>query len=156
MRNLDDYMDSIFDYYNEIGFDITVVDSEVPFSIDRDNYRFNGAIDLIYKNQNGEYGILDYKNTIFKDYNREKYAQQLLTYILALKNDSKYCDIEITEAKIYAIKSRSLIDFNIGESRLATQKEEIQNTADLINSHEFNKNESSYCNICEFLKYCNG
>ena len=44
-------MDSIFDYYNEIGFDITVVDSEVPFSIDRDNYRFNGAIDLIYKNQ---------------------------------------------------------------------------------------------------------
>jgi len=152
----DDYMDSIFDYYNEIGFDIIVVDSEVPFSIDRDNYRFNGAIDLIYKNQNGEYGILDYKNTIFKDYNREKYAQQLLTYILALKNDSKYCDIEITEAKIYAIKSRSLIDFNIGESRLATQKEEIQNTADLINSHEFNKNESSYCNICEFLKYCNG
>lgn len=155
-EEFDDYMDSIFDYYNEIGFDITVVDSEVPFSIDRDNYRFNGAIDLIYKNQNGEYGILDYKNTIFKDYNRKKYAQQLLTYILALKNDSKYCDIEITEAKIYAIKSRSLIDFNIGESRLATQKEEIQNTADLINSHEFNKNESSYCNICEFLKYCNG
>lgn len=155
-EEFDDYMDSIFDYYNEIGFDITVVDSEVPFSIDRDNYRFNGAIDLIYKNQNGEYGILDYKNTIFKDYNREKYAQQLLTYILALKNDSKYCDIEITEAKIYAIKSRSLIDFNIGESRLATQKEEIQNTADLINSHEFNKNESSYYNICEFLKYCNG
>lgn len=155
-EEFDDYMGSIFDYYNEIGFDITVVDSEVPFSIDRDNYRFNGAIDLIYKNQNGEYGILDYKNTIFKDYNREKYAQQLLTYILALKNDSKYCDIEITEAKIYAIKSRSLIDFNIGESRLATQKEEIQNTADLINSHEFNKNESSYCNICEFLKYCNG
>lgn len=155
-EEFDDYMDSIFDYYNEIGFDITVVDSEVPFSIDRDNYRFNGAIDLIYKNQNGEYGILDYKNTIFKDYNREKYAQQLMTYILALKNDSKYCDIEITEAKIYAIKSRSLIDFNIGESRLATQKEEIQNTADLINSHEFNKNESSYCNICEFLKYCNG
>lgn len=155
-EEFDDYMDSIFDYYNEIGFDITVVDSEVPFSIDSDNYRFNGAIDLIYKNQNGEYGILDYKNTIFKDYNREKYAQQLLTYILALKNDSKYCDIEITEAKIYAIKSRSLIDFNIGESRLATQKEEIQNTVDLINSHEFNKNESSYCNICEFLKYCNG
>lgn len=155
-EEFDDYMDSIFDYYNEIGFDITVVDSEVPFSIDRDNYRFNGDIDLIYKNQNGEYGILDYKNTIFKDYNREKYAQQLLTYILALKNDSKYCDIEITEAKIYAIKSRSLIDFNIGESRLATQKEEIQNTVDLINSHEFNKNESSYCNICEFLKYCNG
>lgn len=155
-EEFDDYIDSIFDYYNEIGFDITVVDSEVPFSIDRDNYRFNGAIDLIYKNQNGEYGILDYKNTIFKDYNREKYAQQLLTYILALKNDSKYCDIEITEAKIYAIKSRSLIDFNIGESRLATQKEEIQNTAYLINSHEFNKNESSYCNICEFLKYCNG
>lgn len=155
-EEFDDYMDSIFDYYNEIGFDITVVDSEVPFSIDRDNYRFNGAIDLIYKNQNGEYGILDYKNTIFKDYNREKYAQQLLTYILALKNDSKYCDIEITEAKIYAIKSRSLIDFNIGESRLVTQKEEIQNTADLINSHEFNKNESSYCNICEFFKYCNG
>lgn len=155
-EEFDDYMDSIFDYYNEIGFDITVVDSEVPFSIDRDNYRFNGAIDLIYKNQNGEYGILDYKNTIFKDYNREKYAQQLLTYILALKNDSKYCDIEITEAKIYAIKSRSLIDFNIGESRLATQKEEIQNTVDLINSHEFNKNESSYCNICEFFKYCNG
>lgn len=155
-EEFDDYMDSIFDYYNEIGFDITVVDSEVPFSIDRDNYRFNGAINLIYKNQNGEYGILDYKNTIFKDYNREKYAQQLLTYILALKNDSKYCDIEITEAKIYAIKSRSLIDFNIGESRLATQKEEIQNTADLINSHEFNKNESSYCNICEFFKYCNG
>ncbi len=155
-EEFDDYMDSIFDYYNEIGFDITVVDSEVPFSIDRDNYRFNGAIDLIYKNQNGEYGILDYKNTIFKDYNREKYAQQLLTYILALKNDSKYCDIEITEAKIYAIKSRSLIDFNIDESRLTTQKEEIQNTADLINSHEFNKNESSYCNICEFLKYCNG
>ena len=155
-EEFDDYMDSIFDYYNEIGFDITVVDSEVPFSIDRDNYRFNGAIDLIYKNQNGEYGILDYKNTIFKDYNREKYAQQLLTYILALKNDSKYCDIEITEAKIYAIKSRSLIDFNIGEPRLATQKEEIQNTADLINSHEFNKNESSYCNICEFFKYCNG
>lgn len=155
-EEFEDYMDSIFDYYNEIGFKITVVDSEVPFSIDRNNYRFNGAIDLIYKNQNGEYGILDYKNTVFNDYNRKKYAQQLMTYILALKNDSKYCDIVITEAKIYAIKSRSLIDFNIDESKLATQKEEIENTADLINSHEFNKNESSYCNICEFSKYCNG
>ncbi|MEI3146227.1 MAG: hypothetical protein V8S94_06795 [Methanobrevibacter smithii] len=30
-EEFDDYMDSIFDYYNEIGFDITVVDSEVPF-----------------------------------------------------------------------------------------------------------------------------
>lgn len=155
-EEFNEYMDSVFDYYDEFGFKITVVDSEVPFSIDRNNYRFNGAIDLIYKNQNGEYGILDYKNTVFNDYNRKKYAQQLLTYILALKNDFKYCDVEITEAKIYAIKSRSLIDFNIDESKLATQKEEIENTADLINSHEFNKNESSYCNICEFSKYCNG
>ncbi len=62
----------------------------------------------------------------------------------------------IVMLKLYAIKSRSLIDFNIDESKLATQKEEIENTADLINSHEFNKNESSYCNICEFSKYCNG
>ncbi|MEI3146226.1 MAG: hypothetical protein V8S94_06785 [Methanobrevibacter smithii] len=50
----------------------------------------------------------------------------MLTYILAFKNDSKYCDIEITEAKIYAIKLRSLIDFNIDESRLATKKKRFK------------------------------
>ncbi len=153
-EEFDEYLESIFDYYNNIGSKITVVDSEVPFSIDSDNYRLNGAIDLIYKNQNGEYGILDYKNTHFNEYNRKKYTQQLLTYILALGNDSNYKDVEITEAKIYAIKSRDLVNLNIDEFKLNAQKQAIENTAILINNHEFNKNESGYCNICEFLKYC--
>lgn len=149
-----DYIDSIFDYYNEFGFKITVVDSEVPFSIYKDDYCFNGVIDLIYKNQNGEYGILDYKNTYFNEYNMKKYAQQLLTYILALNNDSNYENVEIVESKIYAIKSRDLINFDINEYKLNKQKEEIENTVSLINNHSFNKCKSSYCDVCEFLKYC--
>ena len=153
-EEFDEYLDSIFDYYDNIGSKLTVVDSEVPFSIDQDNYKLNGAIDLIYKNQNGEYGILDYKNTYFNEYDTKKYTQQLLTYILALKNDFKYKNIEFSQAKIYAIKSRSLIDCNIDESKLARQKQAIEDTANLINNQKFNKNESSYCNICEFLKYC--
>ena len=153
-EEFDAYIDSIFDYYHNIGSKITVVDSEVPFSIEKEDYKLNGAIDLIYKNQNGEYGILDYKNTHFNEYNRKKYTQQLLTYILALKNDSEYSDVEITEAMIYAIKSRSLVNLNIDEFKLNTQKQAIEDTVNLINSHEFNKNESGYCNICEFLKYC--
>ena len=73
---------------------------------------------------------------------------------MALGNDSNYKDVEITEAKIYAIKSRDLVNLNIDEFKLNAQKQAIENTAILINNHEFNKNESGYCNICEFLKYC--
>ncbi|WP_299523521.1 ATP-dependent DNA helicase [uncultured Methanobrevibacter sp.] len=153
-EEFDEYIDSIVDYYNEFGFKITVVDSEVPFSIDKEDYCFDGVIDLIYKTKNGKYGILDYKNTYFNEYNKKKYTQQLLTYALALKNDSKYENIDIVESKIYAIKSRSLINLDINEVNLNKQKEEIENTVNLINNHKFNKCKSSYCNICEFLKYC--
>lgn len=156
-EEFDDFCDDVLDYLDDfLDNDLEVVDSEVPFSIEFDDFILKGAIDLIYKDGN-EIKVLDYKNTEYKQSNMSKYKTQLLTYILALENDPSYKQYNINSksASIYTLQSNKLSELNIDEdNELSEQLENMKNAAININNNCFESNKSIYCNICEFKPYC--
>ena len=156
-EEFDEFCDVILDYLDEfLDNDWEVIDSEVPFSIEFDDFILKGAIDLIYKDGE-DIKILDYKNTEFKQSNISKYKTQLLTYILALENDPIYkqYNINTKNASIYTLQSNKLLELSIDEDNEISQQLENMKTAALnINNNCFESNKSDYCNICEFKPYC--
>lgn len=144
----EEYEKNIEHYYNTFGSLVDVVDSERPFKIKKDNYNLIGSADLIYKTRTGKYGILDYKNTEYDSKRLDSYKKQLYTYILALK------EFNIEEAKIYAIKSRQLIDIPIDREYLNMQLKEIEEVVGNIEDKNYPPRISDYCLECEFSQIC--
>ena len=153
----DEFCNVILDYLDEfLDNEWEVIDSEVPFSIEFDEFILKGAIDLIYKDGE-DVKILDYKNTEFKQSNLSKYKTQLLTYILALEKDPIYkqYDINTKNASIYTLQSNKLLELSIDdENEISQQLENMKTAASNINNNCFESNKSDYCNICEFKPYC--
>ena len=56
-----DFKTNVKKYYDTYSVNREVLEAELPFEIDRDTYILNGAIDLIYKINDDEIVILDYK-----------------------------------------------------------------------------------------------
>ena len=153
----DDFCIDVLDYLDEfLDNNLEVVDSEVPFSIEFDDFILKGAIDLIYRDGN-EIKVLDYKNSEYNESNIPKYKTQLLTYILALENDPSYKQYNINSksASIYTLQSNRPLPLNIDEdNELDEQLENMKNAAINIKNNCFESNKSIYCNICEFKPYC--
>lgn len=156
-EDFEDFCEDILDYLDEFmdnGYE--VVDSEVPFSIEFEDFILEGKIDLIYRDGD-EIKILDYKNTEFKENNLPKYKTQLLIYILALENDYKYkkFDINAKQASIYLLQSNKLLPLVIDEdNELSDLLDKMKNVTSDIEGNCFDSNKSDYCNICEFKEYC--
>ena len=133
-----------------------VVDSEVPFSIEFDNFVLNGKIDLIYRDGDC-IKVLDYKNTEYKQSNIPKYKNQLLTYILALENDPVYKEYNINtkQASIYLLQSNRHLELNIDDDvEISDQLDEMNRVSESIDNDCFDSKKSENCNICEFKPYC--
>lgn len=156
-EEFEDFYDVVLEYLDDFfDNDLEVIDSEVPFSIEFDDFILKGAIDLIYKDGDN-IKILDYKNTEFKQSNMSKYKSQLLTYILALENNPSYDEYNINSknASIYLLQSNKFLPLDIDEdNELNEQLENMKSTAININNNCFESNKSEYCNICEFKSYC--
>ncbi len=137
-------------YYNTFGRDFLVKNTEQSFNIKNQLYQLSGIIDLIYETKNGKIGLLDYKNTdlISKNYIK-KYIKQLYIYLIGL-NDR----LKIDELKIYAIKSRKMININLKEELLEILLEELDLVSLNIQKEIFKCNMDDDCYKCSFSKIC--
>lgn len=167
-KNPKDYYDKlgyitndVIRYYNEIGKDLIVKDSEYSFYIRDKCYSFSGKVDLIYE-KDGKLGIIDYKNTkLVNGKYEEKYKKQLHYYVMAVRDeDGKFEGQEIEEIQIYAIqykddegKRGKLIPFDINEDYIKELKGELEETAKKIKNNEFEPI-CEDCTGCQFRKIC--
>ena len=150
---LDTIKKDVIRYYNTVGNDLTIVDSEYPFYIKGSNYAFSGVVDLIYL-KDGKLGILDYKNTsLVSQKYLAKYRKQLHFYVMALRDENnEFEGHEIEEIQIYAIKYRGdnrLFSFKIDDAYIEELKEELSRTAEKISSGEF----EALCDDCSNCSY---
>ena len=150
----------IINYTKNNAVEYDVIDSELPFSVERDEYTLNGAIDLIYKINDNEIGILDYKNAEVNDYKIWSYSHQLYTYASALRELGDFKDFDITEAKIHFVKS-GVENIKINEELIKQQENKLNEVALKINDEKYPKitqlrpdRENKFCEFCEFKWIC--
>ena len=143
--------------YNEVySGKYEVMDAELPFSIERDEFILNGAIDLIYKISDSEIGLLDYKYAKGNDNKVNKYSEQLYTYALALKEHPDYKNYDIKEAEIHFVKSDP-VKIEINEKLLEKQmKRLMQTSSDINDGTKYGKKISKFCQNCDFRLLCHG
>ena len=147
-------VENINEYLNTFFKDIEVVESEFPFTIEKNNYIINGKIDLIYK-RNGTLGILDFKNK--PAINQEELKKQLYTYLLALKLNPEFHDENIKELAVYLLKApkdNKLLIFDIDEEYLNKFQNKITNVAQNITNNIFEKKHTRDCDNCSFSFIC--
>lgn len=156
-KKLETITKDVIRYYNEVGNNLTIVNSEYPFYIRGENYAFSGIVDLIYE-CDGKLGILDYKNTsLVSSQYLAKYRKQLHFYVMALRDaDNEFEGHKIDEIQIYAIKYKKgnkLFSFDIDENYIEELKEELKTTAEKIKNDEF-KSDCDDCTGCPYRKIC--
>ena len=151
-NQLKEIIDNVVYYYENYGKDLKILDSEYPFYLKDKNYALSGVVDLIY-DVNGKLGIMDYKNTRLEGKYKEKFRKQLHLYVLALRDQNQeYEGREITELKVYAIKSKKMLSCKIDEGYIEELKLELERVAKEIHDGEF---ESSKCDDCKYCRYKN-
>ena len=102
----------------------------------------------------GKLGIIDYKNTRLEAKYKDKFKKQLHLYVLALRDQNQeYEGKEISELKVYAIKSKKMLEIEIDESYIEDLKEELERVACAI--HDGDKFESCKCEDCKYCAYKN-
>jgi len=150
-KQLTEIIDNVVYYYENYGQNIKILDSEYPFYLKDQHYALKGVVDLIYETD-GKLGIIDYKNTRLEAKYKNKFKKQLHLYVLALRDQNQeYEGKEISELKVYTIKSKKMIDFEIDESYIEELKEELERVACAI--HDGDKFSSCKCEDCKYCAY---
>ena len=156
-KKLESITRDVIRYYEDVGNDLTIIDSEYPFYIKDKDYSFSGIVDLIYEKE-GKLGILDYKNTsLVSSKYLAKYRKQLHFYVMALRDENnEFEGRKIDEIQIYAIKYKKgnrLFAFDIDEDYIEELKEELRTTALKIKNNEFSS-DCEDCSSCPYRKIC--
>lgn len=148
-------IENVLSYWHEIGKDLKILDSEYEFSLYGKDYTLNGAIDLIYQTEDGNLGIVDYKNAIsIGEYKLNKYKEQIFTYITALSEDSEYKDKKVTEAFIYGTQLKRRIDIDLDNIEIANEESKITKTSEDIKDSKFSRKINEHCQWCPFNFIC--
>ncbi|MDO5859856.1 ATP-dependent DNA helicase [Methanobrevibacter sp.] len=151
-KDLKEITDNVLYYYENYGKNLKLLDSEYPFYLKDKNYSLTGVVDLIYE-IDGKLGIIDYKNTRLEAKYKNKFKKQLHLYVLALRDQNQqYEGMEISQLKVYTIKSKKMLDFEIDEEYIEDLKLELERVAESIHNGEFN---SCKCEDCKYCKYKN-
>lgn len=148
---IEETYENVVNYYENEAKDMKIIASELPFILKRDNITIKGIIDLVYE-KNGKLGILDYKNTKFNPMNLKSYKEQLHLY--ALNTHPKFEKGNIEELKVYAVKSREMINVDMDDEITEELKEKIDETSLNILKERFDKNEEN-CSNCTLSFICN-
>ena len=147
----------VLEYYNTVGNNIVMLESEYSFYLKEKDYAFTGKIDLIYE-KDGQLGIIDYKNTslVGREY-LEKYRKQLHLYVMALRDKNReYNGQKIEKLNIYAIKYKKgdkLIPFEVDEAYIEELKKELADVAIQIKDGDFTSS-CDDCSGCPYRKIC--
>ena len=151
---LDDIVDNVIHYYHTFGNKIKVIDSEVQFNVKNKDYGITGAIDLIYETDNGKIGLLDYKYTSSEAKYMKWHKKQLYVYVGVLKLLEEWKDREISELKVYAIKSKKLVDVPVDHDKIKEIMDEMDIVAKNINENNYPRQKDKHCNKCAFKRIC--
>ena len=152
-KQLSEIIENVSYYYENYGDKLKILDSEYPFYLKDQHYALSGVVDLIYE-VDGKLGIIDYKNTRLEAKYKDKFKKQLHLYVLALRDQNQeYEGKEISELKVYAIKSKKMLEIEIDESYIEDLKEELERVACAI--HDGDKFESCKCEDCKYCAYKN-
>ncbi len=161
-KQFNDIQKNIKNYVKNQANNFEVIDSEFPFSIDEDKYSLSGAVDLIYKINDTEIGILDYKNAKINDFKVDSYSHQLFTYASALKKTPEFEDYDISEGRIRFVKSNKEPIIEITEELIEKQKNELERVAIQMKNEEYEKiidlnpyKHHFLCESCTFKDICN-
>ena len=145
---------SVLNYFETYSQNVDVVESELPFEIERDNYTLNGAIDLVYRISDTEIGILDYKNAEHDDNKIRHYEKQLYIYASALKELPEFRDFEIRKGITHFVKTDYKHEVEITDEKIRKQLDKLHETASRIDDKEFPKNRTNFCEYCKFRIIC--
>ena len=153
-KQLDEIIKNVIYYYENYGKDLKMLDSEYPFYLKDKHYALKGVVDLIYE-VDGKLGIIDYKNTRLEDKYKDKFKKQLHLYVLALRDQNQeYEGKEISELKVYTIKSKKLLEFEIDEAYIKELEIELENVASSIHNGIFNSSKCDDCKYCQYKNIC--
>nr|WP_295115844.1 ATP-dependent DNA helicase [uncultured Methanobrevibacter sp.] len=146
---------NILNYYETYSRDLDVLESELPFEIERENYILNGAIDLIYRLGGDEIAILDYKNAEHDDYKIAHYEKQLYIYASALMELSDFNKFTIRQGITHFVKTDYRNEVEITHDAVLKQLEKLNEVALKITDEKaFPKNRSNFCDSCKFKIIC--
>lgn len=146
--------DNIYSFYDNFGKDIEVIDTEFPFTMNLDQINFRGIIDLIFE-KDGKLGILDYKNTTYKENRMESYKQQLHLYMHGLSLNPKFKDRTVEKLQVYFTKSGDLVDVEIDEELKDNLINKIKYISKDIDLGKFERTtDEEKCENCNVEKNC--
>ncbi|WP_458406523.1 ATP-dependent helicase [Methanobrevibacter sp.] len=153
-KQLNEITENVIHYYDNYGQNLKILDSEYPFYLKDRNYALKGVVDLVYE-VDGKLGIIDYKNTRLEHKYRDKFKKQLHLYVLALRDQNQeYEGKEISELKVYAIKSKKMIGFEIDEEYIDELKSELETVARNIHEGNFSSCKCDDCKYCQYKNIC--
>lgn len=144
-------------FQNFEGFpDYEIIGSEIKFEIEIGNSKFIGIIDLLLKDKEGHYVIVDYKSKGKFKSKKEKaeYARQLYLYAMYVKE--KFGEFP-KEMKFYLIRARDTVEIVFDEKALQEAIDWMEKTIeDIENAWVYEKTpDEFFCNyICDYRDEC--
>ena len=153
-KQLNEIINNVIYYYQNYGKNLKILDSEYPFYLKDQHYALKGVVDLIYE-VDGKLGIIDYKNTRLEQKYKSKFKKQLHLYVLALRDQNQeYEGKEISELKVYTIKSKKMLEFKIDEDYIGQLKLELERVAQDIHAGNFGSCKCEDCKYCAYKNIC--
>ena len=147
--DLDEYLDESDEW--------DILESEYPFTIKRANYNLKGQIDLMRKKPNGV-TLVDFKTTESDsmDLDNSRYEDQLHFYHLAMRDNSKYKDVEDIDLKLFSLKDFEEIPVIYRQERINELEGKLNRIYAKITEKQYYPTEDSEskCKECLLKNLC--
>lgn len=161
IKDYDEFKKNVEDYYFDYSVNREVLEAELDFELFRDNYILNGAIDLIYRDDDGELVVLDYKYAKYKPEHIGGYIKQSYIYASALREIPEY-QTQIKKAIIHFVLGTQDSDddyqyvVEIDESIMDDEKDRLMDVANKIYAEEYDKEpeKDEECDNCSYRSFC--
>ena len=161
IADYEEFKNNVKEYYYKFSVNREVLDAELDFELFRGNYILNGAIDLIYKDSDGELVVLDYKYAKYKPDHIDGYEKQSYIYASALKEIPEY-EADIKKAIIHFVLGDDDSDepyayeVPIVESTMNEEKGRLKEVANKIYDEVYEKEpeKAEECNHCSYRYFC--
>ena len=161
IKDYDEFKKNVENYYFEYSVNRDILEAELDFELFRENYILNGAIDLIYRDSDGELVVLDYKYSKYNENHIGGYIKQSYIYASALREIPEY-KAKIKKAIIHFVLGTEDSDedyqyvVEIDESKMDEEKAKLYDVANMIYAEEFEKEpeKAEECANCSYRYFC--
>ena len=158
MQEYEEFKENVFKYYEKYSINREVLEAELDFEIYNGDYILNGAIDLIYKTEDNEIVILDYKYAEYDENHIDGYTKQLYLYAYALSQLDEYKDYKLKKAVTHFVLGDYQHEVIIDEEVLKDELAKLSEVAAKINCKNpvFAKKpeKEEECTRCSYRYFC--